>query len=71
MPRFGASIPASPWNCANSRASVGTLVERKTRFLVLCKMKGNGAEAVLDSFARQMKRLNEKIASDDGGGFRS
>ena len=33
------------------------MVERKTRFVVLCKMNGNGAEAVLDSFTRQMKRL--------------
>ena len=42
---------------AFNRSSVGTLVERKTRFVVLCKMKGNGADAVLDSFTRQMKRL--------------
>ena len=42
---------------AFNRSSVGTLVERKTRFVVLCKMNGNGAEAVLDSFTRQMKRL--------------
>jgi IS30 family transposase len=42
---------------AFNRSSVGTLVERKTRFVVLCKMNGNGAEAVLDSFNRQMKRL--------------
>ena len=42
---------------AFNRSSVGTLVERKTRFVVLCKMTGNGAEAVLDSFTRQMKRL--------------
>jgi IS30 family transposase len=42
---------------AFNRSSVGTLVERKTRFVVLCKMRGNGADAVLDSFARQMKRL--------------
>jgi transposase, IS30 family len=42
---------------AFNRSSVGTLVERKTRFVVLCKMRGNGAEAVLDSFTRQMKRL--------------
>jgi len=42
---------------AFNRSSVGTLVERKTRFVVLCKMKGNGAEAVLDSFTRQMKHL--------------
>ena len=42
---------------AFNRSSVGTLVERKTRFVVLCKMTGNGAEAVLGSFTRQMKRL--------------
>ena len=42
---------------AFNRSSVGTLVERKTRFVVLCKMNGNGAEAVLDSFTRQMKRM--------------
>ncbi|MFT6273546.1 MAG: IS30 family transposase [Dinoroseobacter sp.] len=36
---------------------MGTVVGRKTRFVVLCKMKGNGAEVVLDSFTRQMKRL--------------
>ena len=42
---------------AFNRSSVGTLVERKTRFVVLCKMTGNGAGAVLDSFTRQMKRL--------------
>ena len=29
---------------------VGTLVERKTRFVLLCKMDGNGAEAALDGF---------------------
>jgi len=42
---------------AFNRSSVGTLVERKTRFVVLCKMNGNGAGAALDSFTRQMKRL--------------
>ena len=42
---------------AFNRSSVGTLVERKTRFVILCKMDGNGAEAALDSFTRQMKRL--------------
>jgi imidazolonepropionase-like amidohydrolase len=42
---------------AFNRSSVGTLVERKTRFVVLCKMDGNGAEAALESFSRQMKRL--------------
>ncbi len=42
---------------AFNRSSVGTLVERKTRFVVLCRMNANGADAVVDSFTRQMKRL--------------
>lgn len=40
-----------------SRTSIGTLVERKTRFVLLCKMEGNGADAALEGFSRQMKRL--------------
>jgi IS30 family transposase len=49
---------------------VGTVVKRQTRFIVLCKMKDNGAEAVLDSFSRQMKRLPaalRKSMTDDRG----
>jgi IS30 family transposase len=42
---------------AFNRSSVGTLVERKTRFVVLCRMDGNTADAALESFSRQMKRL--------------
>ena len=42
---------------AFGRTSVGTLVERKTRFVILCKMDGNGAEAALEGFTRQMNRL--------------
>lgn len=42
---------------AGNRTSVGTLVERKTRFVILSKMNGNGAEAALEGFSRQMKRL--------------
>ena len=42
---------------ASNRSSVGTLVERKTRFVTLAKMEGNGAAAVLEGFTRQMKRL--------------
>lgn len=42
---------------ACNRSSVGTLVERKTRFVTLAKMEGNGAAAALDGFTRQMKRL--------------
>ena len=42
---------------AANRTAVGPLVERKTRFPVLSKMDGNGAEAALEGFSRQMKRL--------------
>lgn len=42
---------------AANRSSVGTLVERKTRFVSLAKMEGNGAAAVLEGFTRQMKHL--------------
>lgn len=42
---------------ASNRSSVGTLVERKTRFVSPAKMEGNGAAAVLEAFTRQMKHL--------------
>ena len=42
---------------ASNRSSVGTLVERKTRFVTLAKMEGNGAAAVLEGFTRQMQHL--------------
>jgi IS30 family transposase len=55
---------------AYNRSAVGTLVERKTRFVVLCKMNGCGAEAALDSFTRQMKKLpaflRESLTYDRG-----
>ena len=40
---------------AANRSSVGTLVERKTRFVTLVTMEGNGA-AALEGFTRQMVR---------------
>ena len=43
------------------RTTVGTLVERKTRFVVLCKMEGNTAAAALEAFSRQMKRLPREM----------
>ena len=46
---------------AFNRSSVGSLVERKTRFVILCKIDGNGAEAALDSFTRQMRRLTAAV----------
>lgn len=42
---------------AFNRSCVGTLVERKTRFVVLCRMDGCTAQDALEGFSRQMKRL--------------
>jgi len=42
---------------AFNRSAVGTVVERKTRFVILSKMRGCTAEAALEGFSRQMKRL--------------
>ena len=33
------------------------MVKRKTRYLILSKMRGCTADAALDGFTRQMKRL--------------
>ena len=51
---------------------MGTLVERKTRFVVMCKMEGNTAAAALDAFSRQMKRLVSMVrrTSNDHGRFK-
>ena len=46
---------------AFNRSSVGTLAERKTRFVGLCKMEGNTAAAALEAFSRQMKRLPREV----------
>lgn len=40
-----------------NRSAVGTLVERKTRWVVLCRMDGGTAIDALEGFDRQMKRL--------------
>ena len=42
---------------AFNRSAVGTVVERKTRYLILSKMHGCTAAAALEGFTRQMKRL--------------
>jgi IS30 family transposase len=55
---------------AFNRSAVGTLVERKTRFVVLCKMEGCTAQAALEGFTRQMKKLpaflRESLTYDRG-----
>jgi hypothetical protein len=42
---------------ASNRSSVGTPVERKSRFVTLARMERNGAAAALEGFTRQMKHL--------------
>jgi transposase, IS30 family len=42
---------------ARNASAVGTLVERKSRFLLLAKVDGVDAESVLDGFTRRMRTL--------------
>ncbi|WP_157636140.1 IS30 family transposase, partial [Burkholderia ubonensis] len=55
---------------AFNRSCVGTLVERKTRFVVLCRMDGCTAKDALEGFTRQMKTLpaflRESLTYDRG-----
>ena len=55
---------------AYNRSGVGTRVERKTRFVVLCKMDGCTAQAALEGFTRQLKKLpaflRERLTYDRG-----
>lgn len=55
---------------AFNRSAVGTLVERKTRFVVLCRMDGCSANDALEGFTRQMKGLpsflRESLTYDRG-----
>ncbi|VVE34454.1 transposase [Pandoraea eparura] len=55
---------------AFNRSCVGTLVERKTRFVVLCRMDGCTALDALEGFTRQMKKLpaflRESLTYDRG-----
>lgn len=55
---------------AFNRSCIGTLVERKTRFVVLCRMDGCTAQDALEGFTRQMKKLpaflRESLTYDRG-----
>jgi len=42
---------------AGNASAVGTLVERKSRYVLLAKMDGTGAEAALEGFTRRMRTL--------------
>lgn len=57
----GCLVPG-PWEgdlvkAASNRSAVGTVVERKNRYRILSKMRGCAADAALEGFTRQMKRL--------------
>jgi IS30 family transposase len=42
---------------AGNASSVGTLAERKTRYVILTKMKDGGADAALSSFSRGLSKV--------------
>ena len=44
-----------------NRSAVGTVVERKTRYVVLCRMDGCTAEDAIEGFCRQMKTLPAQL----------
>lgn len=55
---------------AYNRSAVGVLVERKTRFVMLCRMDGCTAADAVEGFTRQMKKLpallRESLTYDRG-----
>ena len=46
---------------AGNASAIGTLVERKSRFTVLVKMKDCGADAALDGFQRALGRIPQQM----------
>ena len=42
---------------AGNRSAVGTLVERTSRYVILARMDGTGADAALEAFTRKFRRL--------------
>jgi transposase, IS30 family len=55
---------------ARNASAVGTLVERKSRFVLLAKVDGADAESVLDGFTRRLRtlptRLRKTLTYDQG-----
>lgn len=55
---------------AGNRSAVGTLVERKSRYVILARMDGVGADAALEGFARKLRAvpacLRKTLAYDQG-----
>ena len=44
-----------------NRSSVGTLVERISRYVMLVKLEGNTAQDILEGFTRRLKRIPESL----------
>lgn len=55
---------------ASNRSAVGTLVERKSRYVVLAQMCNTGAEAALEAFTQRFRRIpacaRKTLAYDQG-----
>ena len=46
---------------AGNASAIGTLIERKSRFTILAKMKDCGSEAALKGFTRALERVPEEM----------
>lgn len=65
-PEVAARIVPGHWEGdlikgAMNRSSVGTLVERLSRYTMLVKLDGNTAQDVLDGFSRRLKSIPESL----------
>lgn len=54
-------LVAPPHQCGVKRSSVGTLVERISRYVILVKLDDNTAQEVLEGFKRRYKRIPESL----------
>jgi transposase, IS30 family len=65
-PEVAARIVPGHWEGelikgAMNRSSVGTLVERFSRYVMLVKLEGNTAEDILKGFTRRLRRVPESL----------
>ncbi|UXH77907.1 IS30 family transposase [Roseateles amylovorans] len=65
-PEVAARIVPGHWEGdlikgAMNRSSVGTLVERLSRYVMLVKLEGNTAEDILNGFRRRLKSVPESL----------
>lgn len=65
-PEVAARIVPGHWEGdlikgAGNRSAVGTIVERTSRYLMLVKLDGAGATAVLEGFTRRLRSIPESL----------